>query len=60
MTIALKAGADPLWRGWAVGAKLARETGASTSERPHRLHRGQALLPQSVGYIPSPQKACPS
>ncbi|PJH86706.1 hypothetical protein CVG87_24050 [Pseudomonas sp. WCS365] len=29
-----------------VEAKLARETGASVSERPHRLHRGQALLPQ--------------
>ncbi|MDO7895874.1 siroheme decarboxylase subunit beta [Pseudomonas citrulli] len=29
-----------------VGAKLARETGASVSERPHQLYRGQALLPQ--------------
>ncbi|OPG69153.1 hypothetical protein B1219_28130 [Pseudomonas ogarae] len=42
----------PLWRGGFVGAKLARDTDASISERPHRLHRGQALLPQ----IPSPQK----
>ena len=31
-----------------VGAKLARETGASVSEGPHQLHRGQALLPPSL------------
>lgn len=30
-----------------VGAKLARETGASVSEERHQLHRGQALLPRS-------------
>ncbi|EPJ77647.1 Lrp/AsnC family transcriptional regulator [Pseudomonas sp. CFII68] len=30
-----------------VGAKLARETSASVPEEPHRLHRGQALLPRS-------------
>ena len=29
-----------------VGAKLARETAASVSEELHRLHCGQALLPQ--------------
>lgn len=29
-----------------VGVKLARETAASVSEELHRLHRGQALLPQ--------------
>ncbi|OOG84197.1 hypothetical protein B0E42_17650 [Pseudomonas sp. A25(2017)] len=31
-----------------MGAKLARETGTSVSERPQRLHRGQALLPQKT------------
>ncbi|AXP05981.1 hypothetical protein DZG01_24650 [Pseudomonas fluorescens] len=38
-----------------VGAKLARETGASISERPRRLHRGQALLPHSgaMRHFPS-------
>ncbi|CAI8742357.1 transposase [Pseudomonas brassicacearum] len=51
MKLNLKFGQN-LWRGGFVGAKLARDTGASISERPHRLHRGQALLPQ----ITSPQK----
>ncbi|OPG74117.1 hypothetical protein B1219_03325 [Pseudomonas ogarae] len=37
-----------------VGAKLARETGDSVPERPHRLHRGQALLPQTF----SPRVLC--
>ncbi|ALQ04404.1 hypothetical protein AK973_3955 [Pseudomonas brassicacearum] len=31
-----------------MGAKLARETGASILESPRRLHRGQALLPQQA------------
>ncbi|OOG87225.1 hypothetical protein B0E42_08545 [Pseudomonas sp. A25(2017)] len=32
--------------GQPVGAKLARDTGASVPERPRRFHRGQVLLPQ--------------
>ncbi|ALQ04808.1 hypothetical protein AK973_4359 [Pseudomonas brassicacearum] len=37
-----------------MGAKLARETGASISKRPHRLYRGQALLPPSQPWIHHP------
>ncbi|KAB0520124.1 hypothetical protein F7R20_28215 [Pseudomonas brassicacearum subsp. brassicacearum] len=33
-----------------VGAKLARETGALISERSHRPHRGQALLPHKSSH----------
>ncbi|AEA71958.1 Hypothetical protein PSEBR_m1705 [Pseudomonas brassicacearum subsp. brassicacearum NFM421] len=41
-----------MWRGnfRFAGARLARETGNLVSERPHRSHRGQALIPQ--GYRP--------
>ncbi|ALQ04272.1 hypothetical protein AK973_3823 [Pseudomonas brassicacearum] len=31
-----------------MGAKLARDAGASVHQGPRRLYRGQALLPQSL------------
>ncbi len=61
----MKLSRTPVWqKDLSVGAKLARETGASISERPHRLYREQALLPRmpsgsrGLCLVELPPQAC--